>query len=424
MSSTGSGNASQPPVLEGLLPPLAEPLDPKICQKAARYAIRVCAEMSKRSTLLRQEAKVAWLNREEILPHVGLLLGAGGFNNVYELEGITLKGHKCVKTEPLRQALAGKNFKPDKLAIKFLSDTSLRNSQDACNGSADLLMEAKYLTTIAAQHPHPGIIRLHGVSRGLGTGNAAHFGKGERAGLFLVLDRLYDSLDKRIKLWRELQRRKIASNEPGTPMYLKVLFLQQLLVAVDVASALRHLHSLDICFRDLKPDNVGFDFEGRVKIFDFGLAKELDPQQKRSAGAYAMSGGTGSRRYMAPEVALNELYGLSVDVYSLAIVIWETLSLDRAFGTLSSDEFKARVVKGTERPAMAADWSNNLQTVLRESWQRDPNRRPTAETVLQMLKQELQDLVARDFPMQAHAEERKRQLGLAENNQGGTTAGV
>ena len=35
---------------------------------------------------------------------------------------------------------------------------------------------------------------------------------------------------------------------------------------------------------DLKPDNVGFNFEGRVKLFDFGLAKELDPLQKTADG--------------------------------------------------------------------------------------------------------------------------------------------
>ena len=137
-----------------------------------------------------------------------------------------------------------------------------------------------------------------------------------------------------------------------------------------------------------------------------------------------MSGATGSRRYMAPEVALNELYGLPVDIYSFAILLWEIMSLDRAFGKLSTEEFKTRVVQGTERPPLSKEWSDNLQKVFRESWQRDPSLRPTAETVSQLLRQEVQDLVVRDFPVQAHTEERKRELALAPSSHSGAPAGV
>jgi serine/threonine protein kinase len=45
------------------------------------------------------------------------------------------------------------------------------------------------------------------------------------------------------------------------------------------------------------PDNIGFAFNNAVKLFDFGLAKELDPYQKLDNGLYKMSGGTGSRRF-------------------------------------------------------------------------------------------------------------------------------
>jgi serine/threonine protein kinase len=82
-----------------------------------------------------------------------------------------------------------------------------------------------------------------------------------------------------------------------------VLFLQRLIVATEVSNALEHLHSLRLCFRDLKPDNVGFDYTGQVKVFDFGLAKELDPKQKTDDGLYKMSGGTGTfSRFFLPLV--------------------------------------------------------------------------------------------------------------------------
>jgi serine/threonine protein kinase len=56
-----------------------------------------------------------------------------------------------------------------------------------------------------------------------------------------------------------------------------------------------------------KPDNVGFDAAGEVKIFDFGLAKRLDPEDKTDTELYLLTGNTGSLRYMAPEGAFSVL---------------------------------------------------------------------------------------------------------------------
>jgi serine/threonine protein kinase len=255
---------------EQRLKPLKHPLDPEVCQKAARYALRVCEEMSKRSQLLREEdadeINVALFERDEILPYLGELLGKGGFNNVYELEKIqllTASGNNGTTSGGSGAASSGSAAsKPGqamqrnrvvngshekKLAVKFLSDDSMYSPEEFCNGAADLLMEAKYLTALAA-HPHPALIQLHGVCS---TGPIG-FSRPERAGFFLVIDRLYDTLDRRIDVWRELQRRKVAARVPAK--VIKALYLQRLMVAQDIASALRHLHKLEIVFRDLKPD--------------------------------------------------------------------------------------------------------------------------------------------------------------------------
>ena len=58
---------------------------------------------------------------------------------------------------------------------------------------------------------------------------------------------------------------------------------------------------------DLKPDNVGFTLDGTLKLFDLGLASCVY-QRTSSTDSYAMTGQTGSLRYMAPEVALNQAY--------------------------------------------------------------------------------------------------------------------
>ena len=68
----------------------------------------------------------------------------------------------------------------------------------------------------------------------------------------------------------------------------------------------------NIVFRDLKPDNVGFDVDNNIKIFDLGLARDLTCVSRSGE----MLGFTGTPRYMANEIGEGKPYGLPVDVYS------------------------------------------------------------------------------------------------------------
>ena len=127
----------------------------------------------------------------------------------------------------------------------------MSNSNEFCNGAADLLLEAKYLSALS-NHPHNSIIKLHGVA----AAGAAGFATGQMGGYFLLVDRLYDTLDKRIDIWKELKRRKMKQLNNNTNVsenikLLQGLFLQRLQVAMDISSAIKHLHKLQIVFRDL-----------------------------------------------------------------------------------------------------------------------------------------------------------------------------
>lgn len=127
-----------------------------------------------------------------------------------------------------------------------------------------------------------------------------------------------------------------------------------------------------------------------MKLFDFGLAKELDPLQRTADGQfYEMSGGTGSRRFMAPEVALGEPYNLSADIYSFAILLWELVALDKAFGKLSQDDHKELVIKQNERPTLKKEWTPAVHQLLNSCWDRNPLKRISSKELHRLLKQEV-----------------------------------
>ena len=122
-------------------------------------------------------------------------------------------------------------------------------------------------------------------------------------------------------------------------------------------------------------------------MFDFGLAKEL-PTKKADA-LYNLSGQTGSLRYMAPEVALGKPYNLKVDVFSFSILLWEILSLQTPFSGYNVRMHKKVVVESGGRPRLNKKWSENIQSLLSNSWCEDIHQRLNFEDVNDILRNEL-----------------------------------
>jgi eukaryotic-like serine/threonine-protein kinase len=89
---------------------------------------------------------------------------------------------------------------------------------------------------------------------------------------------------------------------------------------METASALGHATKHAVVHRDVKPDNILFDGEGRSILTDFGIAKT--PAGQHSAAGTLV----GSPRYMSPEHALSQSIDGRSDLYSLGVVAWEALA--------------------------------------------------------------------------------------------------
>eukprot|EP00980_Cylindrotheca_fusiformis_P002649 scaffold620_cov103-Cylindrotheca_fusiformis.AAC.9 len=211
---------------------------------------------------------------------------------------------------------------------------------------------------------------------------------------FIIMDRLYGTLDDKIESWHNdlamirgccaLQKDRDAARD---------LLKDRLLVAYDLSAAFAYLHSYKLVYRDIKPENIGFDIRGDVKIFDFGLSKSLE-QRDKVEGGYNLTAKTGSIPYMAPEVVFGKPYGQSADVFSFGILLWEILTLNWAFNGYAPQEYFMRVAKNNERLAVPRNAPPMIRTILPEAWDKDPKRRPTMKRMGALIRGELEDISA------------------------------
>jgi len=176
----------------------------------------------------------------------------------------------------------------------------------------------------------------------------------------------------------------------------KELMVERLKVLTDIADALVYMHDKNIIHRDLKPKNFAFDSNGNIKIIDFGLSRILPTcganiscSARTQDETYHLTGNTGTMRYMAPEVALNRRYNAKADVYSLVIIIYNTMSLKKAFEGFSFSQMKNQVFIQAKRPSFSFSsktWPVGIRKLIEDGWSQQIVTRSTAKAVHHSLK--------------------------------------
>jgi serine/threonine protein kinase len=96
--------------------------------------------------------------------------------------------------------------------------------------------------------------------------------------------------------------------------------------AIEIGRALSSAHANRLVHRDVKPQNVLIDPDGRAKVTDFGIARSLEAQGLTATGRVL-----GTTDYVSPEQALGHEVTEQSDIYSLGIVLYEMLTGEAPF---------------------------------------------------------------------------------------------
>jgi len=239
--------------------------------------------------------------------------------------------------------------------------------------SSMAIAEFETEASILSRLNHPHIVRL------LGTGRYPR--------RFLILELLDGGSLSHLLGLRAGGNSKIIKKKHG--------YLDTLLMARSLASALDYLHhqwysSIHVIHRDLKPDNIGFTADGKLKLFDFGLCTCVKSHSDQK-DVYRLTGNTGTLRYMAPEVALGRQYNRSVDVYSFGVIIWQVMRSKVPFRDMGKKAYIQEVVIGGRRPALERNWPKGFSELLEKCWHEDKDARPTFTQVVEELDSLLQE---------------------------------
>lgn len=145
----------------------------------------------------------------------------------------------------------------------------------------------------------------------------------------------------------------------------------------DVGRGLAYLHGQDIIHRDIKPDNVLMDYDGKYVITDFGVSKKMRSTLRRnSTRAMNSADLAGTVGYMAPELFSSHAEAVqATDIWALGVTLYELLTGDLPF----MGQGGGMQLHGAEIPDLPEKYTKGLQATIQACLAKDPWDRPKAE---------------------------------------------
>lgn len=137
--------------------------------------------------------------------------------------------------------------------------------------------------------------------------------------------------------------------------------------ASEVLLALQYFHANGIIYRDLKLDNILLTLDGHVKVADYGLCKE-EMWWGQTTSTFC-----GTPEFMAPEILLEQRYGLAVDWWAFGVLMYEMLLGQSPFRGDDEDEIFDAILE--DEPLYPITMPRDAVSILQKLLTRDPTRR-------------------------------------------------
>jgi eukaryotic-like serine/threonine-protein kinase len=165
-------------------------------------------------------------------------------------------------------------------------------------------------------------------------------------------------------------------------------------IAVEVARGLAFAHEQGLVHRDVKPQNILLNGDGRAKVTDFGIARTVDVDGMTQTGTIL-----GTSNYIAPEQAGGQRVDAHSDVYALGVVLYELLAGEVPF---PGESFVAVAMKHMHEPApnlldVRGDVPLRVAAAVDRALEKDPEQRfPTMNAFAAELEACLAELDQQD----------------------------